>query len=87
MTILEKKINYPFQGRNLFKEPETYFYSDCSSLTYVEDYIEYRKTKIYELSLSTKYNITEESFSPIHAKQIYCYVICYQISRTEIQLS
>ena len=62
MTILEKKINYPFQGRNLFKEPETYFYSDCSSLTYVEDYIEYRKTKIYELSLSTQYYITEESF-------------------------
>ena len=66
MTIL-KKINYPFQGRNLFKEPETYFYSDCSSLTYVADYIGIEKLK----SMNFHYQrniISQKVFTPIHAK-------------------
>jgi hypothetical protein len=62
VTNLELFFNYPFQGRNFFKEPETYFYSDCSSSTYVDDYMEYRQAKIHELSLSTQNNNINECF-------------------------
>jgi len=62
MTEPEFFVNYPFQGRNFFKEPETYFYSDCSSSTYFDDYIEYRQAKIHGLSLSGQNNNMDECF-------------------------
>lgn len=64
MTIIEADniSRYPFKGRNLFQEPETYFYSDCYSLGYFEDYVRYRREKISELSLSTQDNSSNERF-------------------------
>ncbi len=62
MINFQKIFDYPFQGRNFFKRPETYFYADCSSSTYFEDYIEYRQAKIYALTLLTKDKIINECF-------------------------
>ena len=58
----KSSINYPFQGRNFFEEPENYFYSDCSSISYLENFIEYRLDKIKELSLSTHNDVNDEFF-------------------------
>ena len=68
MINVEKIFSYPFQGRNFFKEPETYFYADCSSLTYLEDYIEYRRSKILELAVLTQDNIINEFFFTHHCR-------------------
>ncbi len=62
MINFEKNLGYPFQGRNFFKNSETYFYADCSSPTYLEDYIEYRQAKILELTLLTQDNIIDKFF-------------------------
>ena len=53
---------YPFRGRNLIREPEDYFYSDCSSSGYFEDYIKYRRERISELSSLTRDNSSNERF-------------------------
>ena len=64
MTVIEAQntSGYPFKGRNLFQKPENYFYSDCYSLRYFEDYVKYRREKIRELSLSTQDNSSNEKF-------------------------
>lgn len=68
MQNSKKIINYPFQGRNFFDEPENYFYSDCSSITYFENFIEYRLAKIKELSLSTQNDVNDEYFFTHYCK-------------------
>jgi len=41
---------YPFQGKNLFEEPEYYFYSDCLQKDYIKNWKNFRlnKLKLYK---------------------------------------
>ena len=62
MKSSNKKTEYPFQGRNFFEEPESYFYSDCSSSGYLENYLKYRSEKIKELSKLKELDISKDNF-------------------------
>ena len=64
MTIIEADniSRYPFKGRNLFQEPETYFTQTVIRWDNFEDYVRYRREKMSELSLSTQDNTSNERF-------------------------
>jgi len=48
-------MDYPYKGRNLFSEPETYFYAACTHNAYLDAWLTYR----HEIMCSLEQSITQ----------------------------
>jgi hypothetical protein len=46
---MELDSKYPYSGKNLFKNPEYYFYADCSSSDYLKNWKKHRNKSLKKL--------------------------------------